>query len=70
MGFANFALAQLLVLLRGYVSLRGTCLDIINCKKYRAKRSCDNHVMYQLKLRSLRDTLGVILGLYIYIRSG
>jgi hypothetical protein len=27
------------------------------CKKYRAKRSCDNHVIYQLKLRSLRDTL-------------
>ena len=43
---------------------------LIHCKKYRANRSCDNHVIYQLKLRSLRDTLGVILGLYIYIRSG
>jgi hypothetical protein len=43
---------------------------ITSCKKYWAKRSCDNHVIYQLKLRSLRDTLGVVLGLYIYIKSG
>ena len=42
--------------------------SIASCKKCRANRPCDNHVIYQL--RSLRDTLGVFLGLYIYIRSG
>ena len=45
-------------------------LPVGMCKKCRVNRSCDNHVMYQLKLRSLRNTLGVILGLYIYKRSG
>jgi hypothetical protein len=50
--------------------LQPQTLNILICKKSKANRSCDNHVIYQLKLRSLRDTLGVFYGLYIYIRSG
>jgi hypothetical protein len=40
------------------------------CKKCKANRLYDNYIVYQLNLRSLRDTLGVFQGLYIYIRSG